>query len=239
MNVKSDKDFLEITLLAAAIFCVVAVGFCALAGYDFIVTARQESAATDQHLNRVLIVAGATLGNIEKASRSIDDREQAELKQLNAVMGGLQVTVGKVNGTVDSLNFLITDTDRQMVKVTEHADLTIQASTPAVNALTVDLQKFGTTLDTTQKVFGDPAIPMMIASMARSANNVEGITGDLHKITLSGVDTADQLDQSAKAFTVAVKRETRPASFALKSVEFLLGQGSNVANILKGFGVVQ
>jgi hypothetical protein len=88
-------------------------------------------------------------------------------------------------------------------------------------------------------VIGDPHIPIMIASMARTAGNVEGTSGDLRKISLSGVDTADQLDQSAKAFTVAVKRETRPASFALKSVTFLLGQGSNVANILKGFNVIQ
>jgi hypothetical protein len=132
MTLKTDKDFLEVALLVAAIFCVVSVGFCAIAVYQFILTGRQESTATDQHLNRVLIVAGATLTNIEKASRSIDDREQAELKQVNAVMGGLQITVAKVNVTVDSLNALVVHSDTRMGTLADNTNTDLNDLHPAL-----------------------------------------------------------------------------------------------------------
>ena len=191
MNTRSDKDFLEIGLLVAAIFMFVAVGLCAIAGYQFMVATKLESTATDQHLNRVLIVAGATLTNIEKASRSTTAREDAELKQLNAVMGGLQITVAKVNVTVDSLNALVRDSDARMGTLTDNANTAIKDLHPALVNLNGSIVKLNAALEPIPKLEGDlhdslVLFPPTLQKFQVVEDNLGTVSGNAAAITDSG-----------------------------------------------------
>ena len=222
MTVRSDKDFLEIFLVLAGIFCLVCVGFCALIGAELLIAGKQESTATDQHLNRVLIVAGATLTNIEKASRSTTAREDAELKQLNAVMGGLQITVAKVNVTVDSLNALVVHSDTRMGTLADNANTAIKDLHPVLLNLNAAVGSTKTTLDSlnqtviaANKLVSDPTIPKTLTNIQASTASIASSTQQLDtSLRVDVLPYVHRLTKPAKAVWAVLKEVGRDLSAA-------------------------
>ena len=211
MKFSSEKDALEISLYVAGIFALVSVGFAGIKMGDLANSAQQDMTRVTQQVNRLVIIAAGTATNVEKSTRSIQAKEDAEYAQiqamslqLNSIAKNANVGVLELNDTLASVNTLVKDSDTQIVKVTNHADETIQAATPAVKALTVDLVKFGTTLDTANKVMGDPNIPQGIANFNAAMKNFMVMTAD-------GVIV---MNDAAKSADWAYKRLTAPVTTA-------------------------
>ena len=246
MSLDRDRTALEIFRDVAAGICFLTLSFTAVMMGMFFLASRKDIHATAQQttltLASISMSMSQTSSSIGRVADSVD-KMRTQVDRMVIIVSGTATNVEKATRSLkvqeDAQALYWGQTATNVSRLTEDADSTILAVKPVLASLNGDLTELKPVLINASKVFGDPNIPLTIASMARTSGNVELISGDMRKITLSGVDTADQLDQSAKAFTIAVKRETRPASFALKSITFLLGQGSNTANILKGFNVIK
>jgi len=143
---------------------------------------------TTENVDRTVAITGAAMRNLELATRSMKNEQDAEYQQIQAVSvevaqiaSGLTTSVSKLNSTLDSLNALTEHTDRNMGSVEKDADTAIKNVNPALTSLNAELDKLQPlTENLTQAVAGLPPIEKNATDITA---NTAKVTADLAKLS--------------------------------------------------------
>jgi hypothetical protein len=153
-----EKSLLELALYSAAIFALVCLGFACIKLGDLANSAQQDMTRMTQQIDRMVIITTGTATNIEKATRSINEKETAEYtqiqdmsKKLNTIADNANDSVLALNGTLGSLNALVKNSDARMGILTTDADASIKDLHPVMLGLNDSLASLKVELDALPK----------------------------------------------------------------------------------------
>jgi hypothetical protein len=205
----TNKDFLDLLLYIAGIFALSAVGFLAITTVDFERGQQAETTATLTNLNRTVIITAGAMTNIEKASRSLTAKEDAEFKQINAMTEQFKVTIAKVNDTVDSLNLLVKNSDWRMGTLTGDADTAIKDLHPALVNLNGSIVALNKVIE---------PLPMIEADLRASLAEIPPVLKNTQQITSNLASTTKTADDLATYYAKKLMAPVTRARAAMKII---------------------
>ena len=148
------KSILELALYVAGIFSLVSVGFAGIKLGDLASSAKQDMTRMTQQVDRLVIITAGTATNIEKSTRSIQAKEDAEYTQIQAMSEQFNVIATNTNAgilelddTIGSLNALVKNSDARMKTLTADMDADIRDLQPVMVGLNASLASLKVELD--------------------------------------------------------------------------------------------
>lgn len=176
------------------------------AARDLELTLRGERQAADAQIQ-------ATTAMLGQAQRDLADVDKAALS-LNATLGTVNTTVGTLNGAIEDqtgrADAIEMETERDL------ADFDADEK-----SLADVMAKASATIAQANALLADPSIPQDLAAVHDSLDHME--------------KTSEHVDAGTADLAAAIHRETRPASFAMKTAGVILKGVSQAGSILAGF----
>jgi chromosome segregation ATPase len=204
VSIEKDRTILEIFRDAAAAICFLAVAFLAMKLAMAMDAVEPKIILATENVDRTVIITGAAMANLEKATRSIKAREDAEYDkvqavstQLAGVVAGVNGSISKLDSTLDSLTALTQSTNENMGKVEVDADANLRQLQPALSNLNVELEK----------------LPAVTESLNAAIQGMQPIEKNAGEIT---ANTAAITDDAKKTADFYYSKLTAPVSMAKK-----------------------
>lgn len=176
------------------------------AGGDLEKTLRDEQKAAGDQLT-------ATAASLKQTQTDLADADTA-VKHLQATLDSINTTVGTLNGAIE-------DNSGQMVAIEKEAQNDLADWDIDEAGLRDTMTAATNTIAEANKLLADPTIPDDLLQV--------------HTILVHGNATAAHVDASTADLAAAIHRETRPASFAMKTASFIVDGVSKAGSILAGF----
>lgn len=119
-----------------------------------------------EHVDRTLIVAGATMSNIEKATRSLKAQEDAQAQYW-------------------------AETSRNVATVSHDADTMVNQAGESLKTLNATMLELQPVIRNAAAVIGDPSIPQAMAGLNASSKNLAQVTQNTAIVTDDARKVAD------------------------------------------------
>lgn len=176
------------------------------AGSDLEKTLRDEQKAAGDQLT-------ATAGTLKQT--------QTDLADADTAIKRLQATLDSINGTVGTLNGAIEDNSGRMLAIEDQAKRDLADLDTATSNASGAVSAATETIGQANKLLADPTIPDDLQQT--------------HAVLVHLNATSAHVDAGTADLAAAIHRETRPASFAMKTASFILDGVSKAGAFLAGF----
>lgn len=198
MSLDRDRTALEIFRDACAGLCLLSIAFAGLKLALFVDLMEPKAILATENLDRTIIITGGAMTNLEKATRSLRKQEDDEAAyvetlslKLSAIADNANSSVTKLNTALDGLSALVAHSDSETARIAKDADLALQGIAPSLANLNTDLAEMQPILKNAAEVTGNPTLPLTMANLEHSSENLVKITDNTAAITGSAAKTAD------------------------------------------------
>lgn len=181
------------------------------------------------------IAIGAAGGDLEKTLRDEQKaagdqlaataatlrQTQTDLADVDAAVKHLDATLGGVNAAANSLNGAIEDNSGQMVAIEKQAERDLADFDVDEQGLEGTVNAAAGTIASANKLLADPSLP-------------DDLTR-IHSVLIHTDATSAHVDAGTADLAAAIHRETKPASFAVKTAGWIVDGAAKFGSILAGF----
>lgn len=177
--------------------------------------------AAGSDLEKTLRVEQKAAGDQLTATAGTLKQTQTDLADADTAIKHLQATLDSVNTTVGTLNGAIEDNSGRMLAIEDQAKRDLADFDVDEQGLRDTMTAAAGTIAQANKLLADPTIPDDLVQ--------------LHEGLVHANGTSAHVDAGTADLAAAIHRETRPASFAMKTASFIVDEASKAGSILAGF----
>ena len=188
--------------------------------------AHRMAVQTTEHLNVILSEVGNAAERVNLASGTLNEAAKEQKDYWAKSSANTVKVTNDVRLTIDKVNrVLIPQVVKSLQDQSSDLHMVAVDASSSIKSLTAEsvplIRAASETAQNAAKASGDPAIAASMASMARSAENVDAAT---KSVALA----ADHVEKKVQAMT-------KPASWSARVGGFLLSLGSQLGQIFSGF----
>ncbi len=187
MDRRQSRTALEVFRDAGAGVAFLALAFGVVKMTLLIDVLEPKLLVTVENVDRVTIITGRAMSNLEQATRALKKQEDLQAQSIVLLTGKISViadsanrTVGRVNDTLGSLGVMIDAANGSVTRVSNAAAATLADLQPALRSLNTELEQLPAVTRDLDKSMVE--LTPVLTNMQAITGNTAAVTGDLQLV---------------------------------------------------------